>query len=109
MSEQIIDPAELLLCYNKYKAIISRQKICNKNYRLTDVGKQKQYLVHRAWVIKKKDDVEYQKLQNTNAKARYQIRKAKKLALEEKLALDEKDKSLGKTENTENIQKIDLV
>ena len=110
MSEQIIDPAELLLVYNKYKAIMIKQAICNKKYRTTKEGKEKQYLVHKAWVFKMKDDVEYHNQLNIKQRARYHIRKAKKLALEEK----EKSlvDSLAISENPENVdnsQKIDLV
>ena len=91
MSEQIIDPAVILNGYNMFVANKIRQAVYNKKYRVSDVGRIKQYALHKIWVEKMKDDVEYKKLQNTNAKARYHIRKAKKLALEEKLSLDEKE------------------
>ena len=110
MSEQIIDPAVILNGYNKYVAIIKRQAEYNKKHKSSDEAKKKQYLVHKAFVLKMKDDVEYHKQLNIKQKARYHIRKAKKMALEEKgkSLVD----SLAISENPEivdNSQKIDLV
>ena len=93
MTEQIIDPTVILNGYNKYIAIVVRQAEYNKKYKSNEEAKKRQFECHKAFVFKMKDNEEYQKQQNIKQKARYQIRKAKKLALEEK------DKSLGKSEN----------
>ena len=84
MTEQLISNDELVRGYNLYKKIRDTQLISNKKYRATEKGKIKTYELHKAWVATKKDDVDYKKLQNTHARARYHIRKAEKLELAEK-------------------------
>ena len=96
MTEQTINPEELLLGYQKFVALRIRQAVANKKYRETENGKIKTYEMHRVWVDKHKDDVEYKKHQNMKARARYHIRKANKLGSPEKEIV--LDVSLGESE-----------
>ena len=60
--------------------------------------------MHRAWILTKKDDMEYKKNTNLKQRERYHIRKLKKLENAKKIAEStENDISLGENDS-QNIQ-----
>jgi ribosomal protein L35 len=91
----IPEKSEILLGYNKFLELRLKQAIANKKYRATENGKIKTIKMHRAWILTKKDDMEY----NTNLKQRerYQRRKLKKIA--ESTESTENDISLGEIDS----------
>jgi hypothetical protein len=53
------DSTKIILGYNKFLELRSKQAIANKKYRATDNGKIKTIEMLRAWILTKKDDMEY--------------------------------------------------
>jgi hypothetical protein len=91
----IPEKSEILLGYNKFLELRLKQAVANKKYIATENGKIKTIKMHRAWILTKKDDMEY----NTNLKQRerYQRRKLKKIA--ESTESTENDISLGEIDS----------
>jgi hypothetical protein len=56
---EVIDVIQMKIVYDKFIALRARQKVSNTKYRSTERGKAKTNEMHRNWVAKKKDDVEY--------------------------------------------------
>ena len=90
MSDQIqeVDQQKLLDCYARFLISRKKQAISNQKYRKTEHGKKKTIEMHKIWIGNKKNDRNYMNRQNENARIRYHIRKANKLAKDE-LAKDE--------------------
>jgi hypothetical protein len=100
---EISDSTEILLGYNKFLELRMKQAIANKKYRATEHGKIKTIEMHRAWILTKKDDMEYKKNTNLKQRERYHVRKLKKLENAKKLAEStENDITLGEN-NSQNI------
>jgi ribosomal protein L35 len=87
----IPEKSEILLGYNKFLELRMKQALANKRYRATENGKLKTIAMHRAWILTKKDDMEYKKNTNLKQRERYHVRKLKKIA-----------ESTESTESTEN-------
>ena len=88
---EISDSTDMLLGYNKFLELRMKQALANKRYRATENGKLKTIAMHRAWILTKKDDMEYKKNTNLKQRERYHVRKLKKIA-----------ESTESTESTEN-------
>ena len=97
---EVIDAIQMKIIYDKFIALRLRQKEANLKYRLTEHGKAKTNQMHRNWVAKKKNDLEYIEYTNTKARERYHIRKAQKIAEKETVSVENSDivDSLGETE-----------
>lgn len=63
--------------YEKFRKIRENMAIANKKYRSTEKGREKMSMLHKAWLLTKKDDVEYQ----LKLKESYIARKLKKKQL----------------------------
>jgi hypothetical protein len=97
---QIPDSSEILIGYNKFLELRNKQAIANKKYRATENGRLKTVEMHRAWILTKKDDLEYKKNTNLKQRERYNLRKMKKLEDAKKIAEStENDISLGDSQN----------
>jgi hypothetical protein len=93
---QIPDSSVVLLGYNKFLELRSKQAIANKKYRATENGKLRTVEMHRAWILTKKDDLEYKKNTNMKQRERYHVRKLKKLEDANNITeITENDKHLG--------------
>jgi hypothetical protein len=93
-----IDNEELLKGYTKYLRVKAQMELANKKYRASEHGQIQSKINHKNWFESKKSDMEYKKIVNEKAKARYHIRKTKKML--EKYFLEEKfDESLGEKKN----------
>jgi ribosomal protein L35 len=77
---QIPDRSDILLGYNKFLELRSKQAIANKKYRATENGKLKTKSMHQAWILTKKDDTDYRQNTNKKQRERYHIRRLKKIA-----------------------------
>jgi hypothetical protein len=97
---EVIDAIQMKIIYDKFIALRLRQKEANLKYRLTEHGKAKTNEMHRNWVAKKKNDLEYIEYTNTKARERYHIRKAQKIAEKESKSEENSEivESLGETE-----------
>jgi hypothetical protein len=95
-----VDPIQMKIIYDKFIALRLRQKEANLKYRLTEHGKAKTNQMHRNWVAKKKNDLEYIEYTNTKARERYLIRKAQKIAEKESKSEENSEivESLGESE-----------
>jgi hypothetical protein len=99
MSENT-DPTEILLGYNKFLELRKKQAIANKKYRATDHGKVKTIEMHRAWILTKKDDIEYKRNTNLKQRERYLVRKLKKIENAKNISeLAENDITLGENDS----------
>ena len=87
---KIPDSSEILTGYNKFLELRNKQAIANKKYRATENGRLKTVEMHRAWILTKKNDLEYKKNTNLKQRERYNLRKMKKIA-----ESTEKEISLG--------------
>jgi ribosomal protein L35 len=97
---EISDSTDMLLGYNKFLELRLKQAIANKKYRATENGKIKTIEMHRAWILTKKDDMEYKKNTNLKQRERYRVRKLKKLENAKKIAEStENDISLGENDS----------
>jgi hypothetical protein len=97
---EIVASTDILFGYNKFLELRMRQALANKKYRATDHGKIKTLEMHREWIAKKKDDVEYKNNTNLKQRERYQRRKMKKLDDAKNIAeLSESDISLGESDS----------
>jgi hypothetical protein len=94
---EISDSTDMLLGYNKFLELRMKQAIANKKYRATEHGKIKTIEMHRAWILTKKDDMEYKKNTNLKQRERYHVRKMKKIA--ESTESTENDISLGENDS----------
>ena len=72
---QIPDRSDILLGYNKFLELISKQATANKKYRATENGRLKTVEMHRAWILTKKDDMEYKKNTDLKQRERYNLKK----------------------------------
>jgi hypothetical protein len=88
---EVIDAVQIKIGYDKFIALRLRQKEANLKYRLTEHGKAKTNQMHRNWVAKKKNDLEYIAYTNTKARERYHIRKAQKNAQKETVSEENSD------------------
>jgi hypothetical protein len=97
---QVIDAIQMKIIYNKFIALRLRQKEANLKYRLTEHGKAKTNQMHRNWVAKKKNDLEYIEYTNTKARERYHLRKAQKIAEKERISEENSEivESLGESD-----------
>jgi hypothetical protein len=97
---EVIDAIQMKIGYDKFIALRLRQKEANLKYRLTEHGKAKTTEMHRNWVAKRKNDVEYIAYTNLKARERYHIRKAQKIAEKETVFEENTDivESLGEIE-----------
>jgi hypothetical protein len=94
------DSTEILLGYKKFLELRMKQAIANKKYRATEHGKIKTIEMHRAWILTKKDDIEYKRNTNLKQRERYLVRKMKKLEdTKEITELAENDITLGETDS----------
>ena len=89
---------EILLGYKKFVNLRNKMAVANKKYRDTQHGKEKTRIIRYQWIEDHKDDDEYRKRLNLQAKIRYHRKKANKLI----------DISSGDSlaENIEQIEKI---
>ena len=94
---EISDSTDMLLGYNKFLELRMKQAIANKKYRATEHGKIKTIEMHRAWILTKKDDMEYKKNTNLKQRERYHVRKMKKIS--ESTESTENDISLGENDS----------
>jgi hypothetical protein len=88
---EVIDAIQMKIGYDKFIALRLRQKEANLKYRLTEHGKAKTNEMHRNWVAKKKNDLEYIAYTYTKARERYHIRKAQKIAEKETVSEEKTD------------------
>jgi hypothetical protein len=72
---QIPDRSDILLGYNKFLELRSKQATANKKYRATENGRLKTVEMHRAWILTKKDDMEYKKNTDLKQRERYNLKK----------------------------------
>jgi ribosomal protein L35 len=99
-----MNQTEILIGYNKFLELRSKQAIANKKYRASENGKIKTVEMHRAWILTKKDDEDYRQNINKNQRERYKIRKMKKIEDAKKLAEStEMDISLREISDSQNI------
>jgi hypothetical protein len=97
---EISDSTDMLLGYNKFLELRMKQAIANKKYRATEHGKIKTIEMHRAWILTKKDDIEYKRNTNLKQRERYNVRKMKKLEDAKNITgITENDMSLGDSQN----------
>ena len=89
---------EILLGYNKFVNLRIKMAVANKKYRDTLHGKEKTRIIRNNWIENHKDDDEYRKRLNLQAKIRHHRKKTNKLI----------DKSSGDSlaENIEQIEQI---
>ena len=78
MTEKL-DPDLVISCYNKFVAIRIKMAVANKKYRDTQHGKEKTRIIRNQWIENHKDDDEYRKKINLQAKIRYHRKKAIKM------------------------------
>jgi predicted acyltransferase (DUF342 family) len=96
----IVASTDILIGYNKFLELRIRQATANKKYRATEHGRIKTIEIHRAWINKKKGDVEYKKNTNLKQRERYYVRKSKILEEAKKIAeLAANDISLGEIDS----------
>jgi hypothetical protein len=69
----------LLGCRNSFWKLREKMAIANKKYRRTDKGREKMSMLHKAWILTKKDDEEYK----LKVKESYIARKFRKKQLDD--------------------------
>jgi glucosamine 6-phosphate synthetase-like amidotransferase/phosphosugar isomerase protein len=98
--EEKSDSTKFILGYNKFIELRNKQAIANKKYRATENGRLKKIQMHRAWILTKKDDMEYKNNTNLKQRERYKRRKLKKIAEStESTESTEKEISLGENDS----------
>jgi hypothetical protein len=96
---EISDSTDMLLGYNKFLELRMKQAIANKKYRATENGRLKTIQMHRAWILTKKDDMEYKNNTNLKQRERYQRRKMKKLEDAKKIEKSTENDTLGEIDS----------
>ena len=96
---QIPDSSEILTGYNKFLELRNKQAIANKKYRATENGKLRTIKMHRAWILTKKDDMEYKNNTNLKQRERYHLRKTKKLEDAKKIEKSTENDTLGEIDS----------
>ena len=98
---------EVLLGYNKFVNLRIKMAVANKKYRDTQHGKEKTRIIRNKWIENHKDDDEYRKRLNLQAKMRYHRNKAKKLIDISLGDLSISGDEVGRNALVENIQQIE--
>jgi hypothetical protein len=97
--EEKSDSTKFILGYNKFLELRMKQAIANKKYRATENGRLKTIQMHRAWILTKKDDMEYKNNTNLKQRERYHLRKTKKLEDTKKIEKSTENDTLGEIDS----------